>query len=460
MGVGRLQASAGLILGVVVIVASPAATGNERTKIARLLAAHCLECHNDTRREGGLDLSRRASAFRGGEQGAAITAGNPSRSLLWKRVKAGEMPPESQLNQTELQTVRKWIRDGATWPAPKIDRFQYTTARRAGFDWWSLQPLRRPRTPRVSGQWGINSIDRFILARLEAQQLKPSPRAQPRTLVRRLYFDVLGLPPPFAIVQKFEKDPSPAAWEKLVDGVLKSKHYGERWAQHWLDVARFGETHGYEYNVPRENAWHYRDWVIRSLNADLPYREFVRMQIAGDLLQPGTVDGAAAVGFLVAGVHNTVLGRSEAMRRASRHEELEEIAGTTAQAFLGLTINCARCHDHKFDPISNQEYYQFIAALDGVTHGTRKVSENFDARQAGRWERRRDELDARLLQLAEKRGVEISKSANAIQTTSTVDAKRFRRSVHTDVACFANRLGNSFAGHNCQRSSPNQNTTG
>lgn len=249
---------------------------------------------------------------------------------------------------------------------------------RAGRDWWSLQPLKESvAVPEVVDpvrrEWARNEIDHFVLRKLTANQLAPSPPADPRVLVRRLYIDLLGLPPEPAQVAAFLKDPSEAAYRKLVDELLGSPHFGERWARHWLDVVRYGESDGFERNRPRNDAWHYRDWVINSFNEDRPYDEFVRLQIAGDLV-PGGLNGTAATGFLVAGVHNTVVGSSEEMKRLARQDELEEIAGAIGQTFLGLTVNCARCHDHKYDPISTEEYYRFISAIDGVRHGGRQVT--------------------------------------------------------------------------------------
>jgi len=284
------------------------------------------------------------------------------------------MPPDHPLPAADKEVLRQWIAAGAAWGTDPIDPFRFSSSRRAGLDWWSLQPLARPPLPaQESDPWVRNPIDSFVLNKLRDANLDPSPPANPRALVRRVYLDLIGLPPTTSALDAFEADPSPGAWQRLVDELLASRHYGERWARHWLDVARFGESHGYEYNQPRDAAWHYRDWVIQALNNDLPFDQFARQQIAGDVLQPDTVAGAAAVGFLVAGTHNSVLGKSQRMKLVGRHEELEEIAGTVAQTFLGMTANCARCHDHKFDPIPAADYHRLIAALDGVTHGQRKI---------------------------------------------------------------------------------------
>ena len=245
---------------------------------------------------------------------------------------------------------------------------------------WALEPLRDVSPPGIENTaWPRGSVDRFVLSRFEARELAPSPMADPRTLVRRLYYDLIGLPPSPERIARFVADPTDERYAALVDELLASPAHGERWARHWLDVVRYGESDGFEYNSPRKNAWHYRDWVIRALNADMPYDRFVRMQLAGDILEPG-YDGASAVGFLVAGVHNTVVSGNPRRQAMARQDELEEIVGTVGQTFLGLTIQCARCHDHKFDPVSVAEYYRVATSLDGAWHGERDVARSDGAK--------------------------------------------------------------------------------
>ncbi|MCH2024234.1 MAG: DUF1553 domain-containing protein [Verrucomicrobiales bacterium] len=264
--------------------------------------------------------------------------------------------------------------------------------KKAGPDWWSLQPIKKITPPELENRkLAANEVDAFIQKKLIEKKLTSSEPASPRTQIRRLYFDLIGLPPSPEEIAKFEKNPSDESYKNIVDTLLKSKHYGERWGRHWLDIARFGESDGFERNNPRNNLWPFRDWVIKALNDDMPYDEFVRMQIAGDILKPGK-DGTAAVAFLAAGLHNTVVGGSEFMKKTARQDELEEIAGTVGQTFFGLTVNCARCHDHKYDPISQKEYYQLTSALGGVFHGERDVQDSEFVEQVNEIEKEINEL--------------------------------------------------------------------
>lgn len=391
--------------------------------VAPVLAGRCLDCHAGSEPKGKLDLSGRESAFAVREHGPVIAAGSPQRSLLWQLVSDHEMPPKHPLPEAERKILRDWIAAGAEWGTDPIDPFRYSSASRAGYDWWSLQPLKKITPPRSSNSWAENEIDHFVLSKLQENKWKPSPRANSRTLVRRLYNVLLGLPAPVEVIERFARDPSPGQWTKLVDELLSSPHYGERWARHWMDVARFGESGGYEYNKPRENAWPYRDWLIRAFNEDLPYDQFARMQLAGDLLKPNSEEGAAAVGFLVAGVHNDVLGQSAEMKMVGRQDGLEEIASTVGQAFLGMTVHCARCHDHKFDPITAREYYQFVAALDGVRHGTRKVSKKHQVDpELPKLVERKSKLERQLSELVGARGEKVSTNANIVELKNSIEA--------------------------------------
>jgi hypothetical protein len=330
-------------------------------------------CHSGAKPEAGLDLTSRALALKGGVSGAALLPGDPEKSLLLQRVSARQMPPGSPLVDDEVALLRRWIAGGAVWPQ--------TPAQRAGLDWWSLRPLTAPNPPTLQSHrekvrtGTANPIDAFILAKLKANGLSLAPPADRGTLIRRVTFDLLGLPPTPGEIDRFLNDHSPNAYEKLVDRLLADPRYGERWGRHWLDVVRFSESDGFERDNLRPNAWPYRDYVVSAFNQDRPYARFVTEQIAGDVLTPLTRDGIAATGFLVAGpwdeVGNTQVSR--VMKTRVREEEMEDVVGTVCQTFLGLTVNCARCHDHKFDPIPQRDYYRIKAAFEGVYHGERPL---------------------------------------------------------------------------------------
>ncbi len=360
--------------------------------VSVLVARRCLECHNGSDRKGGLDLTRRATALKGGDSGPALEAGHPDRSLMIERVEKGEMPPEGrpQLAADERTLLRQWVANGAKWSSDPIDPFLYSSDRRAGYNWWSLQSLRSPPVPAIENPKSKiqNPIDAFILAKLGDQGLEPSPQADRRTLIRRLSFDLIGLPPTPAQVDEFVNDADERAYERLVDRLLDSPHYGERWARHWLDIVRYGESQGFERNKLRPNAWKYRDFVVEAFNSDLPYDDFIRWQIAGDVLRPDDPLAVAASGFLVMGPYDLTAYNNGTpdMRAFAREEELEGLVGVVCQTFLGLTVNCSRCHDHKFDPISQREFYQISAALGGIYQGDERES-LMDAGRAAAQER-------------------------------------------------------------------------
>ncbi|HVA47062.1 MAG TPA: DUF1553 domain-containing protein [Pirellulales bacterium] len=349
--------------------------------VAPLLGRHCLGCHNPSDKKGGLDLTRAEGLSAGGDSGPVVVPGDAEASLLWQRVASDEMPPPRKppatgpkLTAAEKERLKAWISGGAKWGSGPIDLLKLTTDRRAGIDWWSLRPIVAPPVPDVPGQEEVvQPIDAYILAKLASAGLRPSPPADRRTLIRWLSFDLIGLPPAPAEVEAFVADASPRAYEELVDRLLASPHYGERWARHWLDVVRYAESQGFERDRLRPTSWQYRDWVVNAFNEDLPYDEFVRLQLAGDVLRPDDPRAIIATGFLVAGPWDEVgqTQQSEAMKAVVRQDELEDLVATTCQTFLGLTVNCARCHDHKFDPVSQADYYRVAAALSGVRHGER-----------------------------------------------------------------------------------------
>jgi mono/diheme cytochrome c family protein len=336
------------------------------THVRPVLASRCVGCHGPQKQRGGLRLDRRADALRGGDSGAAVLPGDPAASPLLARVSspdpAERMPPTGDpLTSAEVAAVRRWIAAGAVWPADAGPR---------AADHWAFRPVVRPPVPEIRNpnSGTRNPIDAFIVRRLSAEGLAPSPEADRRTLIRRLTFDLHGLPPTPEDVAAFEQDPSPDAYEKLVDRLLAAPQYGERWARHWLDVVRFAESHGFEMNQPRPAAWPYRDWVIRSLNEDKPYDRFVFEQLAGD-----AVGADAATGFLVAGPWDQVKSPDPVLTAQQRADELHDLVSATGATFLGLTVGCARCHAHKFDPIPQADYYRIAAVFAGVQHGEREV---------------------------------------------------------------------------------------
>jgi hypothetical protein len=404
MGWTWLQRLLGSALPTLVVVGAVRGAGpvDFDRQVAPVLVQHCLDCHSGPKPKGGLDLTRRRTALAGGKSGTAIVPGQPDDSRLWQYVDADRMPPKHPLSAADKELLRAWIAGGAAWGSDPIDPFRVTTSRRAGADWWALQPVRRPPLPPVrDGGWVRNPIDAFVLQRLEAHGLRPSAAADRRTLIRRLSFDLLGLPPAPAEVEAFVRDERCDAYERLVERYLASPQYGVRWARHWLDVVRFGESNGFEFDEFRPHAYGYRDWLVDALNADLPYDEFARLQLAGDVLRPDDADAVRATGFLVAGAYDTVgqTQQSEPMRRVVRQDELEDLVSTVGQTFLSLTVHCARCHDHKFDPVRQVDYYRLTAALGGVRHGERVLPlprrETAEAqRQLARLQAELEELEA------------------------------------------------------------------
>ncbi|MFO0800162.1 MAG: PSD1 and planctomycete cytochrome C domain-containing protein [Gemmataceae bacterium] len=324
-------------------------------QVAPLLAARCAACHSGDDAKGELDLTRKGTVV-----GKAVVPGKLADSPLWQRVEAGEMPPKGRLPAAEKALLKEWIEQGARWGTDPIDPLAVTTSTRAGRDWWSLQPVRRPPTPGIPGRehFTRNDIDRFILAKLPPGW-EPAPPADKRTLLRRVYYDLLGLPPSYEEIEAFAGDADPLAYEKLVEKLLASPHYGERWGRHWLDAARYAETCGYERDQVKPDVWKYRDWVIRAFNADLPFERFVLEQLAGDELPDASADTVAATGFIRLGTWNDEPNDPTEYK----YDRLEDMVGATSTAFLGLTVRCARCHDHKFDPIRQTDYYRMGAAF-------------------------------------------------------------------------------------------------
>ncbi len=336
------------------------------SQIAPLLVKRCVECHQGIDPSGGLSLTSQEGLVAGGDSGDVVDFQHPAASFFSERIASGEMPPEKQgrsqkLPDSEIELLRRWVDDGAKWPERRVlDYFERTNDVRAGRDWWSLQPVVRPIVPMLEGNvQPDNPIDAFIGAELAKHNIKPAPRADRRTLIRRLYYDVIGLPPSEAAVIAFENDKSPDAWGKLVDRLLEMPQYGERWARYWLDLARYADTSGYERDQEKPFAWKYRDWVVNAFNDDMPYDQFVIEQIAGDEIDSPTKQSVIATGFLRLGTWNDEPND----RLDYQYERLEDLVHTTSSAFFGLTVKCARCHSHKFDAITQTDYYRMASAF-------------------------------------------------------------------------------------------------
>lgn len=339
--------------------------------ILPLLQQHCYQCHDGKQQKAGLRLDVRSRAKAGGESGkAALVPGKPEESELYRRLNTTDendiMPPgkKKKLTVAEQKLIKDWITSGATWPEQfaneKVDPRQH----------WAFQPPKQSTLPAVhQTAWVRNPIDQFILARLEKENLHPSAEADKLTLLRRLHLDLTGLPPTIAEIDTWIADTSPQAYEKLVDRLLASPHYGERWARHWLDAARYADSDGYEKDKSRQ-MWFYRDWVVNAFNRDLPYVQFLREQLAGDLLPQATQDQTVATGFLRNSMLNEEGGVDpEQFRMDAMFDRVDAIG----KAMLGITIQCAQCHTHKFDPITHEEYYRLFAYLNNDHEAQRVV---------------------------------------------------------------------------------------
>ena len=348
--------------------------------VAKLLTEHCVKCHGGEKGvKGGFDLSTRETALKEGDSGREIVPGKSTDSLLVQAIRHEDpdlkMPKKAdKLPDAAIAKIAQWVDLGAPFAQPLVagkstrDRAKVSDGDRK---FWSFVPLAKPEPPAVKNPaWCRTPIDRFVLAKLEEKGIAPGAAAEKRTLFRRACFDLIGLPPTPEQMDRFLADTAPDAYEKVLDELLASPHYGERWGRHWLDLARYAESHGYEQDYDRPNAWHYRDYVIRALNADQPYDEFVRWQIAGDELAPDNVEAWKATGFLAAGTHATQITANQAEKE--RYDELDDMAATIGTSMLGLTVGCARCHDHKYDPIPTRDYYRLISTF------TKTVRSDYD----------------------------------------------------------------------------------
>ena len=333
-------------------------------RIRPLLADRCFSCHGPDKQEGGLRLDVRRRALIGGDAGPAITPRSPEKSELITRITTEDevrrMPQgEDRLSSDEIRLLKHWIDAGAVWPADLAGKEDHG-------DHWSFRRIERPAVPAtVRRDWPRTPVDAFVLTRLEQAALEPSPEASRRTLVRRLSLDLLGLPPSPEDVQELLDDQRPDAWERLVDRRLASPHVGERWGKHWLDLARFAESDGYENDVPRPHAYRYRDWVINAVNDDLSFDQFTIQQLAGDLLPNAGPKERIATAFHRNTLHN---GAGGADAEEFRSKAVKDRTAVTGAVWMGLTLNCCECHTHKYDPIAHREYYQLYAFFNNADH--------------------------------------------------------------------------------------------
>ena len=377
--IARRLLLAGLVLPFVAFVATPALAADTpaeaveffEAKIRPILVGHCYECHSRASKKshGGLFLDSREGLLKGGDSGPAIAPGDSAKSLLLRAVrhtdKDLQMPPKQKLSDVQIADLETWVKQGAIDPR-KSASLPVGMSLEDGRKFWSFQPVQEPTPPPVKqANWSRTPVDQFILARLEAAGVTPAPAADKRTLLRRVTYDLSGLPPTPAELTAFLNDASPQAFESVVDRLLDSPRYGERWGRHWLDVVRYADTCGNASDYPVPQVHRYRDWVIRAFNRDLPYDQFLREQIAGDLLPGGTdperFERITATGYLA------IARRFGGSREGEHHLTLEDTIDNLGRTFLGSSIACARCHDHKFDPFTMSDYY----GLYGIFQSTR-----------------------------------------------------------------------------------------
>jgi cytochrome c553 len=356
--------------------AEPAPNGDEffEKEVRPLLIARCLQCHGDNKTKGDLKLTSRETLLKGGDRGPAVAPGKPDESLIVQAVRFKEkpkMPPTGKLDDREIQTLTRWVAMGAPWPkttvlAAPVGEFRITDQQRK---FWSFQPVKATEPPSAKdAAWNGSPIDRFLQVKRETLSLKPVGLADKRVLIRRVTFDLTGLPPTPEEIDAFLADDSSKAFEKVVDRLLASSAYGERWGRYWLDVAHYADTAGETADYPVPQAYRYRNYVIDSFNADKPYDQFVREQIAGDLLTPGANAPGSPGERLIATGFLAGARRFGFDPQNYHYLTIEDTIDTTGKAILGLTVACARCHDHKFDPISQGDYYAFYGIFDSTKY--------------------------------------------------------------------------------------------
>ena len=358
------------------------------TRIRPVLVDRCFKCHSAraAKLKGGLKLDTPADLLKGGDSGPAVLPGKPEESPLFQAIsRTGEvspMPPKEALADPAVNDFRRWIEMGS--PVPRGSTNPTSSSRASASSggpapaWWSLRPIVRPPISHVEGAeaaWARTPIDAFILARLKDKGLKPAAQADRRTLIRRLSFDLLGLPPAPEEVAAFLADGAPDAYERLVDRLLGSPHYGERWARHWMDLVHFAESHGHDQDRIRPHAWPYRDYLIEAFNQDRPYPRFIEEQVAADVLFPGEPGRVVALGMIAAGPWDESslrdIREDSIDRQVGHYIDRDDMVSTVMSTFVSMTVHCARCHDHKFDPISQDDYYGLQAVFAGVDRADR-----------------------------------------------------------------------------------------
>lgn len=374
-------------------------------QVQPILMARCLKCHGGEEKiRGGLRLTSRSAVLKGGDQGAAVSLDSPADSLFLEAINYDglEMPPSGKLSKEEIDILTRWINEGMPW-SPGDEPAADTHPEKPGFslaeakDYWAYRPLHRPAAPEVENrEWVHNPIDAFILEKLEAHGLTPAEPADRVALARRVYYDLTGLPPTPEEIDAFVKDGSCDAFERLVERLLDSPQYGEKWGRHWLDLVRFAETHGYERDSPKPFAWRYRDYVIDAFNRDMPYDRFLREQLAGDQLDEVTPQTMIATGYYRLGIWDD----EPADRMLAKYDVLDGIVSTTSQVVLGMTVGCARCHDHKKDPVPQRDYYRLLAFFHDITNmnvsNTRKAATADDRREYARLVSRKQAQEGRI----------------------------------------------------------------
>ncbi|MEC9094142.1 MAG: DUF1553 domain-containing protein, partial [Planctomycetota bacterium] len=354
-------------------------------KVKPILEKSCFNCHGGGKKiKGELILTNREDLLKGGETGPAVDLKNPKDSLLLSAINYEdyEMPPSGKLPAAQIEILTNWIKLGAPWKGPGLKPTVVDSGHKVPEvneqtkQWWSYQPVKRPAVPQINNPWVQNPIDAFIAEKLTGAGLKPNSMASKETLIRRAYYDLTGLPPTPAAVEAFKKDNSPTAWAKLIEQLLDSKHYGEKWGRHWLDLVRYAESNSYERDGPKPFVWRYRDYVIESFNNDKPYSQFVIEQLAGDELDVVTRESIIATGYYRLGKWD-----DEPVDHVQAwYDDMDDVVATTGQSFLGMTINCSRCHDHKIDPIPQADYYSFLSFFRNIRrYGVRGHNTVLDA---------------------------------------------------------------------------------